>query len=64
MTYSTDFREAVLAYKQKGHTVKQVCETFNITEGTYRNWVIQKQKTGNLNPKKHGPADEKSTPNN
>jgi len=37
MTYSCDFREAVLAYKQKGHTLKQVCQTFNINKQTIYN---------------------------
>ena len=59
MTYSVDFRETALAFKQKGHTIKQVCETFNITKGTYQNWTIQKQKNGNLKPKKHGHTKEK-----
>jgi transposase len=52
MTYSVDFREAALAYRQKGHTVKQTCETFNIPKRTYHNWTNLKQKTGSLNPKK------------
>ena len=63
MTYSVDFREAALAFKQKGHTIKQVCETFNITRGTYQNWTVQKRKNGNLKPKKHGPRKRKIDPN-
>jgi transposase len=62
MTYSCDFREAVLTYKQKGHTLKQVCETFNISQQTYCNWLTQKQKTGNLNPKKHSTRKRKIDP--
>jgi transposase len=62
MTYSVDFREAVLAYKQKDHTLKQVCETFSISQQTYCNWLSQKQKTGNLKPKKHGPRKRKIDP--
>ncbi|MDR1992828.1 MAG: transposase [Nitrososphaerota archaeon] len=62
MTYSKDFREATLAYKQKGHTIKQTCETFNITNKTYHNWLTQKQKTGSLTPKKHGPRKRKIDP--
>jgi transposase len=63
MTYSVDFREAVLDFKKKGHTIKQVCETFNITRGTYQNWTVQKRKNGNLKPKKHGPRKRKIGPN-
>ena len=62
MTHSVDFREAVLAYKQKGHTIKQTCETFNINHQTYHNWQNQKQKTNNLKPKKHSPRKRKIDP--
>ncbi|MDR0461487.1 MAG: transposase [Nitrososphaerota archaeon] len=62
MTYSKDFREAALAYKQKGHTIPQVCETFNISEKTYNNWTNQKQKAGNLKPKKHSRRKRKIDP--
>jgi transposase len=59
MTYSCDFREAVLAYKQKGHTIKQVYETFGIPKRTYHNWTNLKQKTGSLQPKKHSSRKRK-----
>jgi len=62
MTYSVDFREAALAYKQKGHTTPQVCEAFNISKRTYNYWAAQKQKTGNLKPKKHGTRKRKIDP--
>jgi transposase len=62
MTYSVDFREAALVYKQKGHTIQQVCETFSISKRTYNYWAAQKQKTGNLKPKKHGPRKRKIDP--
>ena len=62
MTYSVDFREATLAYKQKGHTIQQTCQTFNITRGTYQNWTVIKRKTGNLQPKKHGCRKRKIDP--
>ena len=62
MTHSCDFREAALSYKQKGHTIKQTCETFNISQRTYTNWNTLKQKTGNLKPKKHGPRKRKIDP--
>jgi transposase len=62
MTYSCDFREAVLTYRQKGHALKQVCETFSITKQTYYNWIAQKQKTGTLKPKKHGTRKRKTDP--
>jgi transposase len=62
MAYGVDFREAVLVYRQKGHTVKQVCETFNIPKKTCRNRVNLKQQTGNLKPKKPGIGKQKIRP--
>ena len=59
MTHSRDFREAAITYKQNGHTLKQVCEIFKINPQTYYNWKNQKQKTGTLQPKKHGPRKRK-----
>jgi len=59
MTHSKDFREVAVAYKQNGHTLKQVCEAFKINPQTYYNWKAQKQKTGNLQPKKHGTRKRK-----
>jgi transposase-like protein len=64
MTYSCDFREAVLAYKQKGHTIQQVCKTFNIAKRTFNYWTAQKQKTGTLQPKNMVHEKEQSTPKN
>jgi transposase len=64
MTHSCDFREAAIAYKQKGHTIKQTCKTFNLPQRTYTNWNTLKQKTGNLKPKKHGPRKRKINPKN
>ena len=62
MTYSADFREAVLTYRQKGHTIKQTCKTFNIPKKTYHNWANLQQQTGTLQPKKHGPRKRKIDP--
>ncbi|MDR1992595.1 MAG: transposase [Nitrososphaerota archaeon] len=52
MTYSLDFREAVLTFRKKGHTIKQTCETFNIPKKTYHNWTNLQQQTDSLQPKK------------
>jgi transposase-like protein len=62
VTYSVDFREATLSYRQNGHTLKQVCKTFNINPPTYCNWITQKQKIGNLQPKKHSTRKRKIDP--
>ncbi|MDR2204061.1 MAG: transposase, partial [Nitrososphaerota archaeon] len=50
MTYRLDFREAVLSFRKKGHTIKQTCETFNIPKKTYHNWTNLQQQTGSLQP--------------
>ena len=52
MTYSVDFRKAVLSFRKKGYTIKQVCETFSIPKKTYHNWAKLQQQTGSLQPKK------------
>ena len=52
MTYSRDFREAAIAYKQRGHTFSQLKATFKITPQTYYNWLELKNKTGTLNCRK------------
>ena len=48
MAYSIDYREAAIAYKQSGHTFKELKETFKITPHTYYQWLKLKEKTGSL----------------
>jgi len=38
MAYSIDFIERVVAYKQEGHTLKQLQEAFGIPSETYYDW--------------------------
>jgi transposase-like protein len=38
MAYSMDFRERAVAYKQEGHTFKQLREAFGIPSETYYEW--------------------------
>jgi transposase len=38
MAYSIDFRKRAVAYKQEGHTFKQLREAFGIPSETYYNW--------------------------
>jgi transposase len=38
MAYSKDFRERAVAYKQEGHTFKQLREAFGIPSETYYDW--------------------------
>jgi hypothetical protein len=53
MTYSVDFREAALTFRKKGYTIKQVCETFNITG--------KHTATGYLKNKKQATSTQKNT---
>ena len=38
MAYSMDFRKRAVAYKQEGHTFKQLREAFGIPSETYYDW--------------------------
>ena len=38
MTYSRDFIEAAVAFKQNGHTFKQLRETYGIPAETFYQW--------------------------
>jgi transposase len=45
MAYSMDFIKRAVAYKQEGHTFKELKEVFNIPSITYYDWV-EKLETG------------------
>jgi transposase len=38
MAYSLDYKKRAVAYKQEGHTLKQLREAFGIPAETYYNW--------------------------
>jgi transposase len=38
MAYSLDYKKRAVAYKQEGHTFKQLREAFNIPSQTYYDW--------------------------
>jgi len=44
MAYSTDYKKRALAYKDEGHTFKELYETFKIPAATYYNWKGQVEK--------------------
>lgn len=46
MAYSADFRKAAVAYKDSGHTFKELQEVFGITNKTYSDWRKLHQETG------------------
>lgn len=51
MSYSKDYREAAIGYKQNGHTFKELKEVFKITPRTYYQWVEHSGNSGNVRVK-------------
>jgi transposase len=48
MAYSLDYRKAAIEFKENGHTLVQLKETFKITAQTYYNWKKLESDTGSL----------------
>ena len=48
--YSVDFRECVLAYLSRGHTIKSASEVFQVSKKTINNWKKSFQEYGHCNP--------------
>jgi transposase len=48
--YSVDFRECVLAYLSRGHSIKSASEIFQISQKTINNWRSMVRKFGHCNP--------------
>jgi transposase len=48
--YSRDFRDCVLAYLSRGHTMKSACEIFQINRKTIYNWKRLLSEHGHCNP--------------
>jgi hypothetical protein len=61
MTRSRDFREATLTYKQNGHTIKQVCETFKINPKPTTTGKTKNNKQATSTQKNTAHEKEKST---
>lgn len=51
MAYSKDYREAAIAYRQSGHTFRELKEVFKITPRTYYQWVEKSEMSGNVKVK-------------
>lgn len=47
MSYDIKFKQRVIEYREEGHTFKQTCDTFKISETTLIKW-IKKEKEGKL----------------
>jgi transposase len=50
MAYSIDFIKRAVAYKQEGHTFKQLQEAFGISSQTYYQWE-EKLQNGHYDTK-------------
>jgi transposase len=48
--YSVDFRECVLAYVARGHSIKSASDIFQISEPTIYNWRKRMEETGHCTP--------------
>ena len=50
MSYDIKLREQAVKYRA-GHTLKETCEAFGISERALRNWVKQYKEEGHIEPK-------------
>ena len=48
--YSVDFRECVLAYLSRGHTIKSASEVFQVSQKTINNWKKLLRENGCCQP--------------
>jgi transposase len=48
MAYSADYRKAAIAFKQAGHTFKELRDVFKITSRTYYQWIEILETSGSV----------------
>jgi hypothetical protein len=48
MAYSADYRKVAIAFKQAGHTFKELGDVFKITPRTYYQWIEILETSGNV----------------
>ena len=48
MSYSRDYRERTIEYRQAGHTLEQTHQVFKVSISTIREWEKRLKETGNL----------------
>ena len=51
MSYSKDYRERAVEYRQTGHTYEETHEIFKVAISTIQRWEKQLKETGNLEKK-------------
>lgn len=53
MGYSVDLREKVMNYLDKGHTIKETSEVFEVGTTTIKEWKKLRAEKGSLSPRQH-----------
>ena len=48
MSYSRDYRERTIEYRQAGHTLEQTHQVFKVSISTIREWEKRLKETGDL----------------
>ena len=51
MSYSKQFRERTIEYRQAGHTLEETHQTFKVSRSTIQQWEKQLKETGDLGKK-------------
>ena len=51
MSYSKEFRERTVEYRQSGHTLEETHRTFKVSRSTIQKWEKQLKETGDLGKK-------------
>ena len=51
MSYSKDYRERTIEYRQEGHTLEETHRTFKVSISTIQRWEEQLKETGDLEKK-------------
>ena len=51
MSYSKEYRERTIEYRQAGHTLKETHQVFKVSSSTIQKWEKQLKETGDLGKK-------------
>lgn len=51
MSYTTEYRERTIEYRQEGHTLGETSQTFQVSISTIRDWEKRYRETGHLEKK-------------
>lgn len=51
MSYSEDLRKKALKFVDKGGTVKEACQLFEVSRSSFQRWRLKQKNTGNLGRK-------------